>query len=80
MITVSGSGEEGTPKRLIALTWENDTYMLFANPRHPCMHADPRVPDIPPGETATVHGRLIFFEGTMDELWEQFFEGIELGY
>lgn len=73
MVTVVRSGEQDAPSRMVAMTWEDDTYMLFSNPRHPCMHADPSLPDIGPGETATVHGRLIFYEGSLDGLWTEHF-------
>jgi len=29
----------------------------------PCLHADPVLPDCPPGETVRVRGRLWFYEG-----------------
>ena len=49
------------------MTWFNDTLSLIGNPNHPCMHADPRFPDIAPGESATLRGRLVFFEGKLHD-------------
>jgi hypothetical protein len=40
--------------------------MAERGPAHPCMHADPVFPDLPPGQAATTHGKLLFFEGTLD--------------
>jgi hypothetical protein len=63
MVTTSAKND-----RLIACTWGEDTYSLVTNPRHPCMHADPAMPDIAPGRTERIRGRLIFFEGTLSQL------------
>jgi hypothetical protein len=54
-------------KRLVAMTWYDDTISMISNPRHPCMHADPKFPDLEPGEKNTIHGELIFFDGTLSE-------------
>ena len=59
-----------TAPRLVAMTWGEHTYSLVGNPNHPCMHADPRFPDLAPGESATIRGELVFFEGTLDEFEE----------
>jgi hypothetical protein len=32
-----------------------------------CMHADPRLKDVAPGESATICGSLIFFEGKVQD-------------
>lgn len=58
--------------RLVAMTWYEDTGKLWSNPLHPCMHADPRFADIAPGSRGTVHGALVFFEGSLHELSEWF--------
>ena len=60
MVTVSSAAE-----RLVACTWNTDTYSLIQNAGHPCMHADPAVPDLEPGAKATIRGRLVFFEGSL---------------
>lgn len=65
MVTVSPEKE-----RLIAMTWNDDTFSLIGNPNHPCMHADPAFPDIWPGQEYTISGKLIFHEGTI-ETFEQ---------
>lgn len=60
MVTTSARAE-----RLIACTWGEATYSMVTNPGHPCMHADPAMPDIPPGGTERIHGKLFFFEGPL---------------
>jgi peptidoglycan/xylan/chitin deacetylase (PgdA/CDA1 family) len=35
----------------------------WGNPPCPCLHSDPALPDLAPGETAAVRGWLSFFEG-----------------
>jgi len=62
MVTLSNQAE-----RLVAMTWGQCTYSLVGNPNHPCMHADPYCEDLAPGTCATIHGELIFFQGTLDE-------------
>jgi hypothetical protein len=62
MVTVSSRGE-----RLVAMTWHEHTLSLVSNPNHPCMHADPRFPDLPPGAEASITGHLIFFEGRLQD-------------
>lgn len=54
-------------ERLVAMTWFEDTLSLVDNPRHPCFHADPKFPDLAPGERASIRGKLIFFEGPLSE-------------
>ncbi|UCD28799.1 MAG: hypothetical protein JSV03_17265 [Planctomycetota bacterium] len=56
-----------TAQRLTAFTWLADTYSLTTNPNHPCMHADPAFPNLPPGKSATIHGKLLFFEGSLND-------------
>jgi hypothetical protein len=53
--------------RLMAMSWGKDTMSLVGNQHHPCMHADPEFPEIAPGQTAAVHGRLVFFEGKLED-------------
>lgn len=61
--------------RLVACTWRADTYSLMQNPPRPCMHADPRFPDLEPGESKTIHGKLVFFEGSPADLDRAMREG-----
>ncbi len=61
-VTVSNQAQ-----RLVAMTWLADTLSLVSNPRHPCMHADPKFKDLEPGEAATVRGRIGFFEGPLTD-------------
>ncbi len=66
MVTLSSMAE-----RLVACTWGEDTRSLVCNPEHPCMHADPVLPDLSPGESATIRGKLIFFEGSLEDFTER---------
>ncbi len=50
------------------MTWHQATLSLVSNPNHPCMHADPQVKDLEPGEEAVLRGRIIFFEGKLADL------------
>ena len=52
----------------IAWVWPDAT-RYFGNTQSPCMHMDPIVAPCPPGQTRRVFGRLIFFEGTWDQLY-----------
>ena len=61
IVTANRSGD-----RLIAMTWAGHTASLIGNPQHPCMHADPVMADIEPGQRGEIEGRLLFFEGTLD--------------
>lgn len=61
-VTVSSKGD-----RLFAFTWKESTLSMVSNPNHPCVHADPRFPDLPPGEAASIQGKLVFFEGKLDD-------------
>jgi len=44
----------------------SDTELLYLS------HVNPQFPDLSPGEEAQIHGQLIFFEGSLDALAEQF--------
>ena len=48
--------------RWIITAW-SDVERTWANAPVPCMHADPRFPDCPPGETRRLNGWLSFYEG-----------------
>ena len=67
MVTVSNLEE-----RLVAMTWYESTVSMVANPKHPCMHADPAFPDLDPGDRGEIHGEILFFEGTVEEFGERF--------
>lgn len=62
MVTVSNKAE-----RLVAMTWLDATLSMVQNPNHPCMHSDPQFHDLEPGQEQTIHGRLIFHEGPLQE-------------
>jgi len=49
-------------ERWILIAWER-CGRAWGQPLVPCIHADPVLPDCPPGATVRVHGRLWFYEG-----------------
>jgi hypothetical protein len=49
-------------KRWLITGWE-ECVRAWGNPPCPCLHADPQVPDCPPGQTRKVKGWLSFYEG-----------------
>jgi hypothetical protein len=49
-------------KRWIIHAWR-PIHRAWGNAPCPCLHADPKFPDCPPGETREIHGWLSFFEG-----------------
>jgi peptidoglycan/xylan/chitin deacetylase (PgdA/CDA1 family) len=51
-----------TGKRWVITGWE-ECARAWGNPPCPCLHADPKLPDCPPGETQRVRGWLSFYEG-----------------
>ena len=56
--------------RHVAIVWEN-TWKVMSNTQGPCTHTDPEFPPCPPGETVGVRGKIYFFEGTIEELYER---------
>jgi len=48
--------------RWIITAW-SPCFRTWANPRCPCMHSDPQLPDCPPGATVKATGYLWFYEG-----------------
>jgi hypothetical protein len=54
---------DGAKSRWIITGWE-PVQRVWGNSKCPCLHADPRIPDCPPGETREVIGWLSFYEGT----------------
>jgi len=52
-------------ERWVGMTWRKDTLSLIGNQNHPCMHADPKFKDLEPGEVASIHGAIFFFEGKL---------------
>lgn len=48
--------------RWVLTSWEN-TGRTWGNPKVPCLHADPRFPDCPPGDTVKLQGLLQFYQG-----------------
>jgi len=50
-------------RRWIVTAWD-PCDRCWGNDQVPCLHADPKFPDCPPGETVRLRGWLSFFEGT----------------
>jgi hypothetical protein len=53
----------GDGRRWIVTAWDPGD-RCWGNEQVPCMHADPKFPDCPPGGTVRLRGWLSFFEGT----------------
>ena len=53
---------DGSGKRWVITAW-NGLDRVWQNPPVPCIHADPRMDDLAPGETGVARGWLWFFEG-----------------
>jgi hypothetical protein len=49
-------------KRWMITGWEPSA-RAWGNPQCPCLHADPQIPDCPPGDTRRVRGWISFYEG-----------------
>jgi hypothetical protein len=49
-------------RRWVIAGWE-PCVRAWGNPACPCLHADPQVPDCPPGQTRRVRGWLSFYHG-----------------
>lgn len=58
--------------RLIAMTWFDDTHTLSGNSVQPCMHADACVGDLAPGSEKRMGGRILFIEGSLDDVRKLF--------
>lgn len=54
---------DGSKSRWIITGWQ-PIHRTWGNTKCPCLHADPRIPDCPPGETREVLGWLSFYQGT----------------
>jgi hypothetical protein len=50
-------------KRWVITAWDSHQ-RGWANPKCPCLHADPKFPDCEPSQTRRLHGWLSFYEGT----------------
>lgn len=53
---------DGSGKKWIIHAWQ-PIHRAWGNAPCPCLHADPKFPDCPPGETREVRGWLSFYEG-----------------
>ena len=52
--------KDGT--KWVITAWE-PAHRAWGNPPCPCIHADPKFPDLAPGEEAVSRGRLFVYEG-----------------
>ena len=57
-------------KRWIATAWEH-CVRKWGRDLCPCMHSDPQFPDCPPGKRVTLHGKIFFLEGPIEEQYER---------
>lgn len=55
-------------ERFVVMSWGEHTLSLIGNSAHPCLHADPKFPDLEPGKHASITGVLLFHEGPLAEL------------
>ncbi len=60
------AARSSTSGRLVAMTWHEHTYSVIGNPGHPCLHADPWFGTLRSGESRTVRGEIVFFDGDLD--------------
>jgi peptidoglycan/xylan/chitin deacetylase (PgdA/CDA1 family) len=56
------AARDETGRRWVITGWER-CKRAWGNPPCPCLHADPRLPDCPPGESRSVRGWVSFYEG-----------------
>ena len=74
-------GEE--PSCLIATAWDVVSGLASnLGPQISCLHSDPLLGPLKPGETVTRHGRIWLGQWTLDELhglYEEFLTGSTLG-
>ena len=56
------AARDASGRRWIITAWDGCKRAL-GNASCPCLHADPRVPDCPPGESRSVRGWVSFYEG-----------------
>jgi hypothetical protein len=61
-------------QRLVAMTWYQSSASIISNPKHPCMHVDPRFPDLAPSQRGMIRGELLFFEGAVEQFGDWFME------
>ncbi|MFH1070687.1 MAG: hypothetical protein V1794_13815 [Candidatus Glassbacteria bacterium] len=55
------------PQHWLATIWQ-PARILFCNPRNPCYHSDPDIPDCPAHGTTRVEGVVFFHEGSVESL------------
>ena len=56
--------------RWLATIWQ-PSRVLFCNPQNPCFHSDPSIPDCPARDSVSVHGVVLFHQGSIEGLIER---------
>ena len=69
-------------KRHVGIAWESARSVSYnLDERYNCNHSQPRFGSLEPGQSAVVRGRVYFFEGTREDLFEIFKRDFaEVGY
>ncbi|MCP4642794.1 MAG: hypothetical protein GY851_20270 [bacterium] len=62
---VAVTSEDGD--HVFAIAWP-DARSILSNAKIPCVHADPVLPDCPPGRRVHVRGKLYLMEGTLNDV------------
>jgi len=57
--------------RVVAVAFDN-AYKIMTNCDLPCIHADPRFPDCPPGGIVRIRGKLYFIQGSLADVFRRF--------
>lgn len=63
-------------RKWVITAWQ-PIHRPWANAPVPCIHADPKFPDVSPAETKVIYGRVSFYEGTKIE---EEFDRIAMGW
>ena len=56
------AASDASGRRWVITAWDG-LNRVWQNPPVPCIHADPRLTDCPPGETREARGWVWFYEG-----------------
>ncbi len=59
---VAYPAQHGDKSHWIITAWE-PCLNPWSNPPCPCLHSDPKFPDLPPGQTGVIRGILTFYKG-----------------
>ncbi|WP_420644999.1 hypothetical protein [Candidatus Leptofilum sp.] len=64
--------QTSSARHIVAFSWRQDTYSLICNPDHPCIHADPAIPDLAPGASYTLQGEIYFANNGLAEIEDRY--------